>query len=491
MSAETVSAKVQMNKVNSEQQIKDKDHGTKIVETKREVSGDDTKISNPELIRIDSTPFRSEILLSERCVNEQGGEVYDRSKLHVSDVLWSANDPEQIGVWLRVARVMEVRLEKQQIELKFWLSLVWKDVEVCKEYGAVGFQKNKKKKKLLSVNLSTENLHKVKSLPIVFFSNIVGTEVVVEESCKLASDYVGENTVYWTRLIVATFCDPISAKNFPFDYEDFIIDLRLLKDRNRYFCLFRPRMWMTNHRKLVPEGVAEQANSYISPNNSNIPEWTICSFMNLRDQWWAKFDNEELVRLPSKVNGKRGRKSTFLAYLVLKRSCRYWIQNVWCLFVVSSYFALVSFALDPSEFLNDRLNFAAAILFVQVGLKFTVTENMPKLYYLTTLDYQMYFSIFIVMMQAVIQAFAQAADPIWGISSEAFDTGLFYFWTFLITVMQVSIFAYAKYLQKKERLVKQERARLFTQFPEKEEPFVLKSVKLDFDKIFLDTYESK
>jgi len=444
--------------------------------------------SEQELIVISN--IRSDVKLLERAVNKSEGELVDRSKLQVGSPIWTGDDPEQVGVWMRVDRVLGVNLEKSVIELRIWLSLVWRDKKVCKQYGAVGFKESKEKKKLITVNLSKEKLHEILSLPVVFFPNIVGTFEILQEYGQLASDYVGENTVYWTRLIVGRFCDPVSAQNFPFDYEDFIVDLRLLKDRNRYFCLFRPRMYLTNHRKRVPEGVAENANSYICPINSNIPEWTICSFMNNMDQWSNKFGNQELIRLPSKVIERRGRNSVFCAYIVLKRSSRYWIQNIWCLFVISSYFPLVSFALHPSEFLNDRLNFAAGILIVQVGLKFTVAETLPRLSYLTTLDWHMYVSMLIVMGQAIVQAVSQAIQPVDGVPLQTLDTYLFYIWTFFVTLIHLAMYGYAKYNQKLDRCRMEERALLFTQFPEKEERFVLASAKVDLDKAFLNKYES-
>jgi len=452
-----------------------------------------TASSNSEYKEDEKSPFKREstidllqdIKLRERAVNSEGGEKVDRQKLRVSNVIWCEDDSEQIGVWLRVIRVLEVNVEKQWIKVKIWLSLIWLDEEVCQKYGAVGTMIEKKKEKLISKTLTKTETHEIVSLPEVRFANMVDTMDVEEETCKLAADYVGENTVYWRRLITAKFCDPVSAENFPFDYEDFVFDLRLLLSRNRYLCLYRPNMWLKNHKMQVGEKYSKDAYSYICPNNDHIPEWTVCSCMNGKDLWLAKFDNEKLVRLISMVNGGRGRQTGFYAYVVLKRSSRYWVRQVWSLYVLTTYFALISFTLDPDEMLNDRMNFGAAILFLQIGLKFTVTENMPKLKYLTTLDYHIYLSILMVMLISVSQGNSSSNEPIYGTD---FDTCLFYFWLAIITLSQISIFLYAKCRQRRQRNKFQERGKYFTQ-TEDEDPIRWKSVKLDFDKQFQKMYK--
>jgi len=432
------------------------------------------------------------VKLSERAEDKKGGEVVNRSSLAVSSVYWDYDDPEQVGVWCRVARVMNVFAEEQEIEVKMWLSLVWKDEEICKKYKPVRYEDISNNMRPESVDVPNKEIWNIKSLPNVLFANIVGAFDVLDESCQLSVKDVGPHTICWTRLLQAKFCHPVHAYNFPFDYEDFQIHLRLLQSTNRYFALFRPRTWMESHRKQTSLEIAKHAYSYICPDNSHIQEWTICSFMNKDDLWYAKFDNDKLIRMLSKVNGHRGRKSSFFAYIAVKRSWRYYAVNIWSIFVLSTYFSLLSFSMDPGDMHAERLNFTAAILFLQLGVRFTVIADLPKLSYLTTMDIQIYFCMVIVMSQAFLQSLIHAFAPFWGMSLHRADTVLFYMTLGLTTVLQAWLWAFAKWRQRKDRQRLERRAEMFAQSPKEEKrPFVLRSTMLDLDEIISGKIRSK
>jgi len=140
--------------------------------------------------------------------------------------------------------------------------------------------------------------------------------------------------------------------------------------------------------------------------------------------------------------------------------------------------------MDPIDMHAERLNFSAAILFLQLGVRFTVIADLPKLSYLTTMDIQIYFCIVIVMSQAFLQSLNRAIAPISGISLHVADTWLFYITLGLITLLQVGLWEFAKWRQRKDRKRLQRRAEMFVQSPKEETtPFVLKSITLDLDEV--------
>jgi hypothetical protein len=67
--------------------------------------------------------------------------------------------------------------------------------------------------------------------------------------------------------------------------------------------------------------------------------------------------------------------------------------------------SFISFILDV-EAINDRANLVTMLLLTMVTFKFVISENLPRVAYLTTLDYYVLQHFIILLEQGVLQATA-------------------------------------------------------------------------------------
>ena len=128
----------------------------------------------------------------------------------------------------------------------------------------------------------------------------------------------------------------------------------------------------------------------------------------------------------------------------MRRRPNYYILNIWSLLMVFSLLALTTFALDPTD-IGSRQSSLLTLLFVELAAKFAFADSLPKLPYLTTLDYKVYSAVFLVTMLLVAQSAlpkAVNADDL----SQA-DKILLYVWISVLVVWEVTFWIIAYWRQ--------------------------------------------
>jgi len=252
----------------------------------------------------------------------------------------------------------------------------------------------------------------------------------IENLISLNKGHIGKNTVYWRRLIRATLNVNFHSRSFPFGYESFRMQIRLLSWTGQHFVLLRTKLWHNQHlevlngsskyhkekyenmdtkeyecKEQINELLANHSFSYIHPDNSRIPDWNVCSVHGLQDQWLSPFDNNDLeFRLPVRVTRGLDTQSSFEAMIVLKHLPKYVLWNSWFWFSLSTILALLTYQLHPDEW-EGRLAIAVAVIFVQMNLRNHTCQYYPRVGRLTALDIHISACVFCVLLQAFFQCF--------------------------------------------------------------------------------------
>jgi len=267
---------------------------------------------------------------------------------------------------------------------------------------------------------------------------------------SLNKPWIGKGTVYWRRLIRTKIYHSFQCGSYPFGYEIFKLKIRLISYTSQHLVLFRTKLWYDEHVKQVGIPLAAHSFSYVHPDASLLTDWTVCSVHGWKDRWYCKFDNNDLsYRLPVHVSHGLDTQSSFQAMLVLKRLPRYALFNIWVWFTLTSTLALLTYQLDPSDDLADRLAIAVGVIFIQMQLKIQCAEKTPRMSYMTALDIHMCLSICMVIGQAMVQVLLYALDksPL----LNEMNATVSKYNIIVLSVINVVTFFYAKYGQRVSR----------------------------------------
>jgi len=353
--------------------------------------------------------------------------------------VWTGNDPFQIGVFIRNLRIEGVDEEKQCVDLHFYLNLVWLDEVLCEYVKQRDKIHDAKWFKTMTIDDYTEVWEQVRKeghwlkkwgevhphtnkVPEVHIWNTpTGAIDERQNLISLNKQWIGEGTVYWRRLIRAKIYHCFKCRTYPFGYETVRLKLRLTQYTKQHLVLLRTNLWYREHKNQTDEVIAGNSFSYLHPDNSLLPDWTLCSVHNGKDRWYSKLDHNDLsYRLPVYVNAGRDTQSWFEAMIILERRPSFVVFNIWIWFSLSCAVSLLTYRLNPKEDLADRLAIAVGIIFVQMQLKIHAASNTPRMPFITALDFHMWTSLLLVVVQAILQVISAAA-----MKGDGFDTHFF------------------------------------------------------------------
>jgi len=340
--------------------------------------------------------------------------------------IWTGKDHNQIGVFVRNLKIEAVDEEEQSISIHFVLNLVWLDEDLCnlvreekfedrtidswfmqmsvEEYEDLFKRVHRHTGKLELPTTQEKSHNPLPNVKIWNASTVDGYEVR-EQVISLNKKHIGENTVYWRRIMRVKLNCEYTSRGFPFGYETFKMSIRLMSRTNQHLVLLRTNLWWQAHFKQCRDKLlVDHTFAYVHPDNKGLKDWKICSVHNNDDMFYSPFDNNDLsFRLPVRVSDGRDTQSRFEALIILKRRPGFVLWNIWVYFALTSGVALLSYNLDPVEDQADRVAIAVAIIFVQMGLKWDSGRKTPRVKYVTCLDVHVFLSLSLVVFQAVGQ----------------------------------------------------------------------------------------
>jgi len=348
--------------------------------------------------------------------------------------IWTGEDPNQIGVFVRNMKIEAVNEEEQTISVHLILNLVWLDEDLCEYVKGIEFPKKRdwfvqmnkddyikyfeqvrnKRKDVREPEIPVTTQEKwhnpLPNVKIWNASKVNGYEIR-EEVISLNKKHIGKNTVYWRRIMRAKLNCEYTSKSFPFGWETFKMSIRLMSRTDQHLVLLRTAIWWKAHNDQCQNPIlADHTFAYIHPNNKGLKDWKVCSVHQNKDRFYSKFDNNDLsFRLPVRVSDGKDTQSRFEALIILKRRPGYIMWNIWLYFTLTSVLALLTYNINPTEDLPDRLAIAVAIIFVQMGLKWDSSRKTPRVKYVTALDVHMFLSIALVVCEAILQVVIAAS----------------------------------------------------------------------------------
>lgn len=276
---------------------------------------------------------------------------------------------DQVGVFLRINQVDTVDLTKQEIKLTGSLDLFWR----CT--GSYTF-------------------------PQCLDFTIVDDEDVPEgdpqpqwataQEMNLLSKFTyvvpSKGYLVTEHQFKSTFVDPIDARAFPFDWQDFTIAIGMRPGKGggdrRYVMLMDPVIFTTNQA---------------------IPEWQI--YGKGEAPGTAIMNGGKMKTMFCKFGDGSGHLARCWFRFHMRRYPYYYIVNVFALTMMISTLSVCSFAI-PFTDIADRLSFNVTLLLTLVALKFVVSGFMPKVPYMTMMDIRLNLSGFVLLVVMLIQSSA-------------------------------------------------------------------------------------
>lgn len=261
--------------------------------------------------------------------------------------------------------------------------------------------------------------------------------------------------------------DPIDKmENFPFDFQDWEVKLRMEEDLAEWDRFFQ-HIVSSEHEDSMHCSVDTQA----------IPEWDICS--NNGEGPWKKWNGEKCVDLavhtdPSSV----GYWAEWNAKFVMQRRSSYYVMNIWILTIVFTAMAITTFSLE-ADAVNDRLNIILALLFVLAAFKWSFADSIPKLSYFTSLD----LAVYIGFLELCLLLCAQAVVATYATEDNVEDWDKFLMWAYIASLVftNLCLFTRVKVLYHKEKRQLEKELTEQNQNPS--------LVKFDLDPVFEETPE--
>jgi len=408
----------------------------------------------------------------------KGTKRYEKVGPRRYNPVWTGEDSSQIGVFIRNLRIEGIDEENQCVDLHFYLNLVWLDVVLCEYVKQRDEIHEKNWFKLMTIDDYTKLWEQIRSeghwlkkwnevhahtnkLPEVHIWNTPTAAIDERQNLiTLNKAWIGEGTVYWRRLVRAKIYHCFKCRTYPFGYETVRLKLRLVQYTKQHLVLLRTNLWYSEHKKQTNKSIAGNSFSYLHPDNSLLPDWTLCSVHNGKDRWYSKFDHNDLsYRLPVYVNAGRDTQSWFEAMIILQRRESFVVFNIWIWFSLSCAVSLLTYRLNPKEDLADRLAIAVGIIFVQMQLKIHAASNTPRMPFITALDMHMWTSLLLVVVQAVLQVISAAI-----MKGDGFDTSLF-IWNFVgVVVVNCFTIFFAMYRKSNARKRIEKRVELLCNF---------------------------
>ena len=184
--------------------------------------------------------------------------------------------------------------------------------------------------------------------------------------------------------ISGVFFEHFELAKFPFDVQSLSIKVRARQDVTKV-------QWALASQKKYP--------SVFSGTRFTLPEWDyLCPpgtpFVRVED-----VGSTTSIKQPH---------SMFIFNQPVSRKIGYYLSNVVPLYFIIVAFGLVAFGNDTADLAN-RFNALIALLLTSTAFKYIYKESLPRVHYLTRLDYYMYLEHLILFVQGVMHAWAKVS----------------------------------------------------------------------------------
>ena len=221
--------------------------------------------------------------------------------------------------------------------------------------------------------------------PRLMLTNMV-KETKMRQFYIIKENADGPPIVRFNWFVTGTFQHTFELKDFPFDEQDLTIELK-----TRYSC--------TNERtpvKLIKLEDAKVISTLVTKNFAQKEEYILYPGINFET---GVSDADE--------SSERKVFSLLKMKLRVKRMYFYWISNVILPMGIVTSTLFSTYALPPEE-TNDRLSASLTILLAMVAFKNFTAEKLPKIAYLSLLDWYILLSFvlafFVVFSHVLIRA---------------------------------------------------------------------------------------
>eukprot|EP00935_MAST-01C_sp_MAST-1C-sp1_P002699 g2699.t1 len=312
---------------------------------------------------------------------------------------------DQIGIGMRVWKVLELDVQKQTITVDFTLDFQWYDKLLMREHPKIKVTTKrltmtkkhflKMEKLLLERQQKEEDLDDMdepeSSWPEFRFINAVGKvdqdspvsppiAYIIPPNFK-ARWYTGPGHIDGELRTEATFRDPITAYRFPYDTQDYSFEIGIFPKSDRWartgFCFNNRLFWQ-------PLSGGRVKSNQISTDNTAVLAWdlgnTLHTQMSVRKGWEAR------VRW----------------VVIAKRNPAFYETNIILPLMLFNLLALTSFMVDVEE-LGDRIGFNGSMIIATISLRFAYTNSLPELPYLTNLDWKMMATLITFTVTCLVQ----------------------------------------------------------------------------------------
>jgi len=414
----------------------------------------------------------------------------DNGTARAHNPLWTGEDNSQIGIFIRNLRIVGLDEGKKTITLQFFLNVCWLDRElwefirkgkdICKnDHVKLSYEEYEKFWRTFKDHREAEDDYHSNVVPeIKIWDVVAGGMEVRQNTISLNKKWIGDNTVYWRRLVNVELKNSFCSSTYPFGYERFKLTFRLISYTKQHLTLMRTDLWYQEHAKQAGLDIAAHTFAYIVPDKTFMIDWKVCSVHGFKDRWYSKFDHNDLTyRLPVTVSRGLDTQSRYEAWVILKRRPRSVLFIYWVWYSLTSFIALLTWKLKPMEDLPDLLAIAVGIIFIQMGLKIHSASKTPRMPNITALDIHSFCAVLLVVYQATSQvlvvAYFEGNDESEG-SSQLSKVSRNMAWinTGLVVFVNVVIFSYAKCRQRQQKKTLEKMLKTLTGFNKKELEYV-------------------
>ena len=194
-----------------------------------------------------------------------------------------------------------------------------------------------------------------------------------------------------TQRVAGTFFEPFSLRRFPFDVQSLTIAISC--DEPLSTVVFVD---------------AKESTLDAGPFSPRLAEWLLLR----RDTGLqANLPMDKRTPFTEVLTQQDGTRdfpfSVFVARMPVKRKTGYYLTNIIPIYFIIVVYGWLAFGNLPEQDNQDQLNFLASLLLTMISFKFTYRETLPKVHYLTLMDWYVYASVVMLGLQGVIHVWAK------------------------------------------------------------------------------------
>jgi len=194
--------------------------------------------------------------------------------------LWTGKDNSQIGIFIRNLRIVGLDEEKKTITLQFFLNVCWLDKDLWEfiqdekkihkdDYVKLSYGEYKKFWKDFKIKRKAKDHYHSNVVPeIKIWDVVAGGMEVRQNTISLNKKWIGDNTVYWRRLVNVELKNSFCSSTYPFGYERFKLTFRLISYTKQHLTLMRTDLWYQEHAQQAGLDIAAHTFAYIVPDKT-------------------------------------------------------------------------------------------------------------------------------------------------------------------------------------------------------------------------------